>query len=151
MSCSAAKNAGLAGPGLLALALALSGCQALDAATPPATDQRHPTTTALQASVPGPLRRNLPVSFIATVSGNQPGGKVVFKFVSTDGRKRVEKVPVALAGGLATLALPACTERAWDSRALRKIVCGDEFKVVAVFRGDALNARSKSEPLHEGH
>ena len=35
MSCSAAKNAGLAGPGLLALALALSGCQALDAATPP--------------------------------------------------------------------------------------------------------------------
>ena len=121
----------------------------LDPATPPATGQRQPTTTALQASVSAPLSRNLPVSFIATVSGNQPGGKVVFRFVSRDGRKRVEKVPVALAGGMATLALPACTERVWSSRVLRRIVCGDEFKVVAVFKGDALNARSKSEPLHE--
>lgn len=120
----------------------------LDSAAP-ATGRRQPTTTVLQASVPAPLSRNLPVTFSATVSSSQPGGKVIFKFVSTDGRKRVEKVPVALAGGLATLALPACTERTWSSWTLRKIVCGDEFKVVAVFKGDALNARSKSEPLHE--
>lgn len=119
----------------------------LDGVSPP-SNVKLKSTTVLHASANSPLNRNLPVTFSAVVSGNQPDGNIVFKFVSRHGHNKMQKVQVALSGGMAALALPACTAQ-WDNRALRKIACGDEFKVVATYRGNALNTKSRSNPLYE--
>lgn len=122
----------------------------LDSAPAP-TQGKARTSTVLQASAHPPLRPTLPVTLTATVTGNNPTGQVVFRFVARAGDQRLsQKVRVALDGGMATLALPACTA-AWDNPELQKIACGPEFKVVAKFRGDPFNARSKSEALHESY
>jgi hypothetical protein len=106
------------------------------------------TRTLLQASASPPLSPTAPVTFFATVTGNNPIGKVVFKFVAQDGSKLVQKVPVVLSGGMATLALPACNTP-WENPDLRRIVCSPEFRVVARFKGDVQNAKSKSNTLTE--
>ncbi|WP_041376428.1 YncE family protein [Polaromonas naphthalenivorans] len=122
----------------------------LDSAPAP-TQGKVPTSTVLQANANPPLRPTLPVTFMATVTGNNPTGKVVFRFTARgDHHRMVQKVRVPLNGGVATLALAACNT-AWDNAALQKIACSPEFKVVAKFRGDPFNARSKSEALHESY
>lgn len=120
----------------------------LDAAPAP-TQGKAATRTGLQANANPPLRPEIPVTFVATVQGNNPGGRVVFKFATQqDGVRLSQKVPVELQGGTATLALAACSA-AWDNLALQKIACSPEFRVVARFKGDAGNAKSRSETLYE--
>ena len=108
-----------------------------------------PTTTTLQADANPPLRRNIPVNFTVKVTGNNPTGKVVFKLISV--RKNtdlIETVPLALQNNMATLTIPACHGK-WANHDLRKIVCSNAFTVVAKYKGDVNNQKSKSEILEE--
>ena len=107
------------------------------------------TTTTLQANANPPLRRNIPVNFTASVTGNNPTGKVTFKLMS--GKKDTdsfETVSVALQSNMATLTVPACTGK-WENQDFRKIACSNTFTVVAQYEGDTNNQISKSEVLQE--
>jgi hypothetical protein len=107
------------------------------------------TRTTLDASPKSPLRRNLPVSFYANVTGDNPTGKLIFKFVARDNHdKLVRKIPATLRAGKASLTLPACND-AWQDLALRKIVCRSQFSVIAKYRGDTAHLASKSDLLEE--
>jgi hypothetical protein len=107
------------------------------------------TRTTLDSSPKPPLRRNLPVSFYAAVTGGNPSGEVIFKFVAHDKHnKLVSKIPAKLSAGKTTLTLPACNDP-WQDLALRKIVCSAKFSVIAKYRGDTAHLASKSEALEE--
>jgi hypothetical protein len=107
------------------------------------------TSTTLQGSANPPLRRSVPLRFYATVTGDMPTGKVVFKFVAyKQNDKLIEKVRVPLKGSMATLFLPACGGR-WDNRALRDIICTTSFSATAIYRGDTKNSSSRSAVLDE--
>ncbi|MDY7574190.1 YncE family protein [Actimicrobium sp. CCI2.3] len=108
-----------------------------------------PTTTTLDSSPKPPLRRHLPVSFYVDVTGDNPTGTILFKFVAQDDRRKlVRRIPMPLSAGKATLTLPACNDP-WQDHALRKIVCSAQFSVVALYRGDTAHRASKSAVLEE--
>lgn len=108
-----------------------------------------PTTTTLQANANPPLRRNLPVNFTAKVTGNNPTGKVVFRLMSArKDNDLIETMPIVLENNMATLTIPACHGR-WTHHDLRKIACSSAFTIVAKYKGDARNQKSKSEVLEE--
>lgn len=107
------------------------------------------TTTTLQANANPPLRRNIPVDFTARVTGNNPTGKVVFKVMS--GKKdndAFETISLALQNNMATLTVPACHGK-WANHDLRKIVCSNAFTIIAKYKGDIHNQKSKSDVLEE--
>ena len=113
------------------------------------------TTTALRASTNPPLRRNIPITFDATVTGANPTGDVVFqftdkqeKFTSEIQKPAMVKVRRALVNGTTSLALPACNAR-WDNASLRHVVCANKFSVVVRYPGDAHNRASRSAVLVE--
>lgn len=106
---------------------------------------RLPSRTVLQTGAAP--RRDTGLSLFATVSGSNPTGQVEFRFFPTRDPEQVQKVVVPLNGGLASLALPACTIL-WDQATLQQLVCGVQFGVLARFKGDAANDKSKSDVLY---
>ncbi len=128
----------------------------LDVSAVPVTSKTK-TTTALRASTNPPLRRNIPITFDAIVTGANPTGSVVFqftdeqvKFASETQKPTIVKVRHVLVNGTTSLALPACNAH-WDNASLRHVVCANKFSVVARYRGDAHNRASRSAVLVETH
>ena len=109
---------------------------------------RVPTTTILHANANSPLRRNIPVNFTARIAGNNPTGKVLFKFTSDKKDADSEAISVVVQSNMAVLTVPACHGK-WADYDYRKIVCSNAFSVSAVYEGDAHNQKSKSEVLEE--
>ena len=92
-------------------------------------------------------RRDTGLSLFATVSGNNPTGQVEFRFFPSRDPEQVQKIVVPVSGGMASLALPACSIL-WDQIPLQQLVCGVPFGVLARFKGDAVNGKSKSDVLY---
>ena len=109
------------------------------------TDDKLQSRTVLQTGAAP--RRDTGLSLFATVSGNNPTGQVEFRFFPTKDTEQVQKVVVPLSGGLASLALPACSIL-WDQIPLQQLVCGVPFGVLARFKGDAVNGKSTSDMLY---
>ncbi|MDY7576329.1 hypothetical protein [Actimicrobium sp. CCI2.3] len=109
--------------------------------------QEVEATTTLLLSEPNPAAATVTQTFTANVSGNNPGGQVVFRF--KDGGQvdaPMLRKTVPLEGNVATLVLPSCNT-VWPDAPLHLIACSPRFLVTAIYKGDEDHLKSRSQEI----